>query len=171
MPKTSSREVFLEVHRLWQSRDVSNWEATLRTLATRRAVDLLREAQGRKKDFRRKSSTFEAPLRKVWPADESVKNWFGSRSGSFPQQQAEVFSLRYLEDQSHEQIASALGISTQAVASFVAQGPRAVGSRVAKSVVSDGTVIMSDELQEPLRNVCRGHAPHQPCRPILCSAR
>jgi RNA polymerase sigma-70 factor (ECF subfamily) len=110
------QDVFLEVHRLWQSRDVPNWEATLRTLATRRAIDRLRKRKGEKSLPERvvdiRSATAES-LACGRERQELVRQSITR----LPQQQAEIFLLRYLEDQSPQQIALALGISTHAVAS------------------------------------------------------
>ncbi len=109
------QEVFLEVYRLWKTREVGSWQAMLRSLATRRAVDHLRKHKGAVSlpdgvaDLRRLNSEGPAYGREL---EDLVRQSIAR----LPRQQAEVFSLHHLESQSHQEIATALGISTHAVA-------------------------------------------------------
>jgi RNA polymerase sigma-70 factor, ECF subfamily len=108
------QDVFLEVHRLWQTRDVTNWEAVLRSLATRRAIDLLR----RSKD----EESLQQPItdHRAAPEDliheQELQAQVRRALARLPRQQAEVFALHFLEQQSHQEIAAALKISAHAVA-------------------------------------------------------
>jgi RNA polymerase sigma-70 factor (ECF subfamily) len=108
------QEVFLEVHRVWQSRDVVNWQALLRSLATRRAIDLLRK---RKRNERLRECVPD--LAGVGPDEFASGQEYQAQVrdaiARLPRQQAEVVSLHYLEEQSHQAIADALNISTHAV--------------------------------------------------------
>lgn len=108
------QDVFLEVHRIWQSREVANWKALLLSLATRRAIDLLRR---RKRNERLQECLPD--LTGVGPDEFASGQEFQARVrdaiARLPRQQAEVVSLHCLEEQSHEAIAATLNISTHAV--------------------------------------------------------
>lgn len=109
------QEVFLEVHRLWRSRHVDNWDGLLRTLAARRALDLLRK---RKCEENLPDELFDPSGAgpEGIAAGHELQDLVRRSIARMPPQQAEVFSLFYLDHQSHPQIAASLGISTHAVA-------------------------------------------------------
>lgn len=108
------QDVFFEVYRLWEHRSISNWEALLRTLATRRAIDFLRRC----------GATQQIPTDLVGRSDDPVAKVIGRdleamlrrAIAKLPRQQAAVLTLSQLENQSHDQIASMLGITPGAVA-------------------------------------------------------
>lgn len=110
------QDVFLEVHRLWWSRKTENWPALLRTLATRRAIDNLR---------RRKEKPNRLDCDPLQPGAEpddvacakELEDQLRAGIARLPQQQAEVFTLHWLEGRSHQEIADELDISPHGVAS------------------------------------------------------
>ena len=107
------QDVFLEVHRLWQSREVANWEAVLRSLATRRALDLLRKSKG--EESLQQPITDHAVAPDVLLREQELREEVRRAMARLPPQQAEVFALYFFEEQSHQQIAAALHISAHTV--------------------------------------------------------
>jgi RNA polymerase sigma-70 factor (ECF subfamily) len=116
------QDVFLEVYRLWEARDVANWQAVLRSLATRRAIDVLR----------RRFATQDMPVDLAGsaadPADEASRNEVAERLrraiARLPSQQATVVVLSQLENVPHDQIASMLEITPGAVATALHKARR-----------------------------------------------
>ena len=112
-----AQDVFLEAHRISQTSEIRNWPGFLRQLASRRAIDLLRK----RKDKTLPSSIFNTDATGTSPepyqiamATELVQRL---REGLclLPESQGQVFSMRYFEDMSNEEIADSLGISLNAV--------------------------------------------------------
>jgi RNA polymerase sigma-70 factor, ECF subfamily len=111
------QETFLEAFRLHGRQQVRNWGGLLRHLATRRAIDRLRQ--------RRKVLPLETlPFEPASPASEqpesvAVQHELADRLrwaiAKLPDREASVFSLHYLGEMSHCEIAETLGISTDAV--------------------------------------------------------
>lgn len=109
------QEVFLEVQQLNGSQAVEKWAPFLRRVATFRALDRLR---------RQKATVPIDESRMASSADDPVANAIGNELearlrasiAGLPKQQAAVFCLRYFEDLTYDQIASALQISSAAVA-------------------------------------------------------
>lgn len=110
------QDVFLEVHRLWTTREIVCWNSVLRKLATRRAIDCLRK---RNQDGDLSECAAEhlehnpervASLREL---EEHIRKSIAR----LPRQQAEVISLHCLEGRSHSEIAEILNIRSEAVAS------------------------------------------------------
>ena len=111
-----TQEVFLEAYRLWTSRNVASWIGVLRPLATLRAIDCLRK---RKHEI----ALTESAAEYTGQSPESVasirelQNQVRKAIARLPQQQAEVFSMHFLEGLSHQEIASLLDIDVRGVAS------------------------------------------------------
>ena len=108
------QEVFLEVFRLREKREVRCWAGFLHKVATHRALDRLRR--------RRKTH----PLDDVdvsdagdGPLETAIAGELAERLREaitqLPDRQAAVFSLRYFDDQSYGQIAEILSIEASAV--------------------------------------------------------
>lgn len=110
------QEVFFEVHRRHWPQGADNWEALLRTMATRRALDSVRR---RKVKLRPLGSDLEQ--RGAEPEESARLREFEElvRAGiaRLPRQQAEVITLHCLEGSSHQEIARELRISLHSVAS------------------------------------------------------
>ena len=114
-----AQDVFLEAHRIGQTKEIRNWPGFLRLLASRRAIDLLRQ---RNNPVAFPVSIPEAGTRSDCPepyqaviATELIERLRNSL-GLLPDGQGQVFSMRYFEDMSNEEIAESLGISSNAVA-------------------------------------------------------
>jgi RNA polymerase sigma-70 factor, ECF subfamily len=108
------QEVFLEVFRFWQKRKVENLVGLFRRIATHRALDRLRR--------RRRTdplNMIEVSDPSDGPLDKAVAGELAERLrnaiSQLPDRQAVVFSLRYFDDRSYEQIAEILGIEPNAV--------------------------------------------------------
>jgi RNA polymerase sigma-70 factor (ECF subfamily) len=111
-----AQEVFLEAFQLRQKEEVHNWGGLLRVMATRRALNRLR-------DRRRTEplSHVELPSGDSGPYENAVAGELAERLreavAELPDGQATVFSLRYFENLSYEQIAEVLHIEVIAVGS------------------------------------------------------
>jgi RNA polymerase sigma-70 factor (ECF subfamily) len=108
------QEVFLEAFQLQQRQEVGNWAGLLRKVATWRALDRLRR--------RRRMEPLdglECADAAGGPHEAAVARELAQRLreaiGQLPDGQAAVFSLRYFDELSYDQIAQALGISPAAV--------------------------------------------------------
>lgn len=109
------QEVFIEAHKLFLASKVTHWRTFLNRLVTFRALDSLRRRTV-------VGSLDEALVCDTSPAPEAAtinreeERRFRSIVASLAPRQAEVFCLAHFEELSHEEIASTLEISTNAVA-------------------------------------------------------
>ena len=108
------QEVFLEAFQLRQRQEVGNWAGLLRMMASRRALDRLRR--------RRRAEPLdglECADAGSGPHETAVARELAERLreaiAKLPDGQAAVFSLRYFDELSYDQIAEALGIEPSAV--------------------------------------------------------
>jgi RNA polymerase sigma-70 factor (ECF subfamily) len=108
-----AQEAFCEAFQFQQGEDVKNWGGLLRRVATLRAIDCLR----RKRPTIPLDGLLEASYGN--PTQELEARELAERLrwavGQLPDGQAAIFSLAYFDEQSHDQIAEALGISPAAV--------------------------------------------------------
>jgi RNA polymerase sigma-70 factor (ECF subfamily) len=108
------QNVFLEAHRQWCTRPTAEWIGILRSMATRRALDLLR----RRRSFAASDELLAVPATDD-PVASAIERELAARLtqvlADLPPREAEVFCLRFFEDFSYEQIAAQLGISGSAV--------------------------------------------------------
>jgi RNA polymerase sigma-70 factor (ECF subfamily) len=109
------QDVFLQVHQLHQADPVRYWVGLLRSLATCRALDRLRQ--------RRQTVPLNGlPLAAGGPAPDAAlleKELAGrlrQALARLPQREGAVFCMRYFEDLSYQQIAEALHVRVGAVA-------------------------------------------------------
>ena len=108
-----SQDVFAEAFRLNQSGPVQSWTGLLVRLATLRSIDRLRRARpaAELRDSDR--------ITTVEPSDEAaareLAEWLRQSLARLPDQQAAVFAMAHFEQLSHDDVATTLGISTQAV--------------------------------------------------------
>ena len=128
------QDVFLEIHRLWVHRSVAQWSGLLQTLATRRALDRVRQ----RKDYEPLTSQVASNIREnpeqVAEANE-LHELVRRAIARLPQQQATAFALHYLENQSHSEIAESLGITNRAVASALHKARHRLESQLEKTIV------------------------------------
>src|SRR5690606_30593353 len=110
------QDVFLEVHRLWTSREVVCWNRVLRKLATRRAIDCLRKRNDHAVLSDYSAAHPEHNPQRVASLRE-LEEHIRKSIARLPPQQAEVISLHCLEGLSHAEIADTLNIGSEAVAS------------------------------------------------------
>jgi len=112
------QETFVSALAVSRRQQVQNFPALLARLATARAVDQLRR-RSRRPDCTQGSDDGiavqdEAPC----PAEQAQQRELAERVrqllDQLPAQEAQAFCLRYLNDMSYQQIAGALGISTNA---------------------------------------------------------
>src|SRR5262249_45992729 len=109
------QEVFLQAYQVQQEEPVRCWEALLRRLAARRALDCLRRRR------------WIVPLSRRFPArpghdpaavalEQELAGRLRQAIAQLPHREASVFCLRCFDDLSHEQIAVILQTSVGAVA-------------------------------------------------------
>jgi RNA polymerase sigma-70 factor, ECF subfamily len=103
----------MEAFQLQQRQQVGNWAGLLRTMATRRALDQLRRRR------RAEPLTALECTRDSGPHEMAVALELAQRLreaiARLPDGQAAVFSLRYFEELSYDEIAQTLGIDSSAV--------------------------------------------------------
>jgi RNA polymerase sigma-70 factor, ECF subfamily len=108
------QEVFFEAFQLRQKQEVENWAGLLRMMATRRALDRLRRR--RRTEPLDEMSLFDAG---GGPHETAIARELAQRLreaiAQLPDGQAAVFSLRYFDELSYDQIARARGIEPSAV--------------------------------------------------------
>jgi RNA polymerase sigma-70 factor, ECF subfamily len=108
------QEVFLEIYQLRQKQEIGNWGGLLRRVTTHRALDRLRR---RRPTEPLNGEEFFAAL--AGPQEMAVAGELAERLreaiAQLPDRQADVFSLRYFDDRSYEEIAEIVGIEPGAV--------------------------------------------------------
>jgi len=108
------QDVFLELHRILDSRRVTNCPGLLRRLTVLRALDRLRRRRATAPLQESVHATAEpSPEKEMLRAEEAER--VRQALARLPRQMAAVFCLRYFEDLSNLQIAEALGTSPSAV--------------------------------------------------------
>jgi RNA polymerase sigma-70 factor (ECF subfamily) len=112
------QEVFMEAHRLWGDRPVRNWSAFLRRLATCRAIDRLRQRR-----FFVPVDGLSLVAQEAGPEGRAIGHELADRlreaMTQLSEREAAIFSLRYFDDLSYDQIADTLEISRGAVAAML----------------------------------------------------
>jgi RNA polymerase sigma-70 factor (ECF subfamily) len=128
------QEVFLDALRLARRQNVEHWRAMLQRLATRRAIDELRDRVRRNK--------FESPVpldalasRDPPPAECAEHAETGSRLRQalalIPERQAEVFCLHVLEGWSYREIGSVLKMPVDTVGVLLHRARKQLRDRLA----------------------------------------
>jgi RNA polymerase sigma-70 factor, ECF subfamily len=108
------QEVFLEAFQLRQKQEVGNWGGLLRMMATRRALDRLRRRRPTEPlDGLECADGGSGPHETAVARELAVR--LREAIGQLPDGQAAVFSLRYFDELSYDQIAQTLGIEPTAV--------------------------------------------------------
>jgi len=113
------QETFLSALRVSRREEVDNWGGLLRRLATARAIDRLRGLTRRREraDSGPPPETVAAPgggpAQKAQAAE--LAEHLRAALAELPDRQAEVFTLRFLEEMSYKDIGRALGLTTNAV--------------------------------------------------------
>jgi RNA polymerase sigma-70 factor (ECF subfamily) len=112
------QETFVAAVKVSRHEPVRSWPALLRRLGTMQALCILRQRVRQRKHL----EAIEVPEIQdpaPGPADRAqaaeVAEALRKALARLPEQQAVAFSLRFLEDLSYEQIAEALGLSSNAV--------------------------------------------------------
>ncbi len=111
------QQTFLDAFRANRRRPASNWAAFLARIATRRAIDRLRERVSARQRSREEAQS-RGPLDRALPAqqaDVELADALRAALAELPPSQATVFWLRSVEELSYAEIAEQLGISTNKV--------------------------------------------------------
>lgn len=109
------QDVFLQAYQYESRNDVSNGVGLLKRLAVCRSLDRLRRR-------RTESSLDDVAIvdRESGPQEHAIGNELETRLrtsiGQLPEREAEVFCLRYFDELTNPQIAEALSLATEAVA-------------------------------------------------------
>jgi RNA polymerase sigma-70 factor, ECF subfamily len=108
------QEVFLEVFRLRQKQQINNWAGLLHRMTTHRALDRLRRRHRTQPlsglEFR---DPGDGPLETLVAGELAER--LRVAIAQLPAGQASVFSLRYFDERSYDEIAEILGIEPGAV--------------------------------------------------------
>jgi len=108
------QEVFLEVFQFRQKQEVGNWHGLLRRVATHRAIDRLRRRRGNEPlEGLEISDAADAPLETAVAGELAER--LRRAITRLPDGQAAVFSLRYFDGRSYDEIAETLGMEPSAV--------------------------------------------------------
>lgn len=112
------QETFVCAVQIWRRQRVRNFPALLSRLATARAIDQLRQRTRRSHTATKPTDPLAVPSCNPDPAQQlqtaELAEKLRKAITQLPQQQAEVFCLRYLNDMSYRLIAKQLGIKTSA---------------------------------------------------------
>ena len=123
----AQQEVFLKMLRTWnrslKSDAIRDWGAFLRVVASRAAVDLLRRNRRGKQNKEERSYAAGREellaLDRRNPRSEAIRHeqakLLRQSLSALPKREACVFTLRYFEDFSYEQIAKHMGLSVSLV--------------------------------------------------------
>ena len=107
------QEVFLEVFQFRKKQEVDNWAGLFRRITTHRALDRLRRRRRTDSlNVIEVSDPGDGPLAKAVAGELAAR--LRAAITQLPNRQAAVFSLRYFDDRSYEQIAEILGIEPSA---------------------------------------------------------
>ncbi|MEM6748964.1 MAG: sigma-70 family RNA polymerase sigma factor [Planctomycetota bacterium] len=128
------QDTFLAALRIAQSEEVRSWPALLKRIATRRAMDRLRERYAKPAP----AALGEAPLPDPDPAHpgrrlESHEQLHQARAAmaELPERQAEAFWLRHMEQMSPDQIAEHMNVSAANARQLVHRAAQALRDRLA----------------------------------------
>ena len=112
------QEAFVSALAVSRRQHVQNFSALLTRLATARAIDQLRRRFRRPDCDRDLDDSSAVEDEAPCPAEQAQQRELADRVrrllDQLPAQEAQAFCLRYLNDMSYQQIAGALGISTNA---------------------------------------------------------
>ena len=129
-----AQDVFVEAYLKWTACTDHHWAGLLRRMAVRRAIDALR--------IRRSASelvaetpdrSLDTPERQAMHAE--LQHSIRRSVASLPDREGEVFCLVYYERMSHDEVASALGMSKSAVAVALSRAR----AKLAKQMLSEIT--------------------------------
>jgi len=123
--KDCLQDTFLSALKVCRKQRVRNWRGLLRYLATARALDRLRARARRKQRHDPYADPGTVASAGAGPVELAEAEELMSRLrlaiARLPGRQAEVFSLHFLEQMSHREIAAVLGLSTNAVSASLHQ--------------------------------------------------
>jgi RNA polymerase sigma-70 factor (ECF subfamily) len=109
------QEVFVDAVRLAKSQTIDSWGAVLTTIATRRAVDRLRQRITHQRRHTSSESADAVADRGRKPMDELTDEELTERLrdalAGLPENQAEAFWLNHMEQQTYEEIATRLSLT------------------------------------------------------------
>lgn len=113
------QEAFLAALKLSRRQRVRNWAGLLQRLATRKALDVLRERARRSRVAGEPADWSAVAAAKPGPAQQTEAAELSARLrralADLPPQQAEVFCLRFVGDLGYRQIGRLLGLNGSAV--------------------------------------------------------
>ncbi len=109
------QEVFLDALRLAKSQSIDSWGAVLTTIATRRAVDRLRQRITQQQRHTSSESVDvvadRGPLATDELTDDELTQRLRQALAELPENQAEAFWLNHMEQQTYEEIATRLSLT------------------------------------------------------------
>jgi len=130
------QEAFLQVYQIGQSEEVSSWGGLLHRAALHRSLDRLRQRRRVNRPLAEEPLSREDDPQEIAAAHE-LAHTLRNAIGRLPPQQADVFCMRYFDDQPYEQIALNLGVAVGAVASALHKARQKLKSMLAVTVKED----------------------------------
>ena len=131
------QDVFMEAYQASRKTAIRNWAGFLRRLATRRAIDRLR-TRGAGQLGVPTTEVAEVTDTSPQPYQNAVAHELAQRLRSaitlLPRSQADVFSMRCFEEMTYDQIADALGMSSNAVGLALHKARRRLQALLAKTI-------------------------------------
>jgi len=127
-----SQDVFTEAMAVHEAGPIRTWTGLMVRLATVRSIDRLRKNQGRPESLPSDNispSATQRPEQELIAAE--LATWLRGEIRLLPDQQAAIFSLAYFEQLSRNEIATALGVSPEAVSTTLYKARKKLSSRLA----------------------------------------
>jgi RNA polymerase sigma-70 factor, ECF subfamily len=132
-----AQEVFFEAYRKWNNRPAGDWTNLLKRMAVCRALDRRRQ----RKPLASSAELADVPNAADGPTEIAIARELTivlrQAVDQLPQREAEVFCLRYFEDLSHSEIASALCIKPGAVATALSKARTKLEQRLGPVLKED----------------------------------
>jgi RNA polymerase sigma-70 factor, ECF subfamily len=132
-----AQDVFLEAYRKWAGRPDAEWTNLLRRLTVCRALDRKRLRKPTVDSVEIAEIASDAPGPTEFAVASELTLLLRQAIGDLPRREAEVFCLRYFEDQSHAEIAAILGIKPGAVATALCKARAKLEQRLGKVLKED----------------------------------
>ncbi len=131
-----AQDVFLELHRNWQSmQSAQHIEFWLRKVTSRRSIDVMRKRKTRAETSLEDLSE-PTVLERVH--DSMLSSYLERMVASLPEKQRMAIILRYQEDMEPEQIAEALDMKVNTVKSQISRALEFLRAKTARRLKPDG---------------------------------
>jgi RNA polymerase sigma-70 factor, ECF subfamily len=132
-----AQDVFLEAYRKWDGRPDAEWTNLLRRLTVFRALDLKRLRKPAVDSFEMAELASDASGPTEIAVASELTVLLRLAINDLPSREAEVFCLRYFDDQSYAEIAVILGINPGAAAAALCKARAKLEQRLGRVLKGD----------------------------------